>query len=58
MHDAALDEKLSFEILGWYFSAKFHWGSFIVSITKTASEKIGDLTCSMKFLSSERALYL
>ena len=39
------------------FSSKFHWGSYILSITKTAP-KIGALIQSMKFLSSEVALYL
>ena len=34
------------------------WGSYIVSIAKTASKKIGALICSMKFLSPEVVLYL
>ena len=33
-------------------------GSYIVSITKAASNKIGALICSMKFLWSEVAFYL
>ena len=34
------------------------WGSYIISIAKTASKKIGVLICSMKFLTPEIALYL
>ena len=33
-------------------------GSYIISIAKIASKKIGALICSMKFLSPEVALYL
>ena len=40
------------------FSPKLNWGSYIVSIAKTASKKIGALIRSMKFLSPEVALYL
>ena len=36
-----LEEKSSFEMLGW--------GPYIISIAKTASNKIGSLICSMKF---------
>ena len=35
-----------------------NFSSYIISIAKTASEKIGALICSMKFLSPEVALYL
>ena len=35
------------------FSSKLDWGSYIVSIAKTASKKIGALIRSMKFLSPE-----
>ena len=34
------------------------WGSYIISIAKTASNKIGGLIHSMKFLSPEVTLYL
>ena len=34
------------------------WGSYIICITKTASNNIGPLIDSMKFLSPEVALYL
>ena len=40
------------------FSSKLDWSSYIISIAKTASMKIGALSCSMKFLSPEVALYL
>ena len=58
MDGFALEEKISFKILGLTFSSKLDWGSYIVSIAKTASEKIGVLICSMKFLSPEVTLYL
>ena len=43
-------------MLGLTFSSKLDWGSYIISIAKTASKKIGALICSMKFLSPEVAL--
>ena len=55
---SALEEKSSFEMLGLTFSSKLDWGSYIISIAKTAFKKIGALICSMKFLSSEVALHL
>ena len=45
-------------MLGLTFFSKLDWGSYIVSIPKTASIKIGALIHSMKFLSPEFALYL
>ena len=45
-------------MLGLAFSFKLDLGSYIISIAKTASRKIGTLVSSMKFLSSEGALYL
>ena len=45
-------------MLGLTFPSKLDWGSYIISIAKTASEKIGTLIRSMKFLSPEVALYL
>ena len=50
--------KSSFKMLGLIFSSKLNWGSYIISIAKTASKKIGALIRSMKFLSREVALYL
>ena len=43
-------------MLGLTFSSKFDWGSYIISIAKTASKKIGARICSTKFLSPEVAL--
>ena len=45
-------------MLGLTFSSKLDWGSYIISIAKTASKKIEALICSMKFLSLEVAWYL
>ena len=45
-------------MLGLTFSSKLDWGFYIISITKTASKKIGALIRSMKFLSPEVALHL
>ena len=55
---SVLEEISSFKILRWTFSSKLDWGSYIISIAKTASTKIGALIRSMKFLSHEVALYL
>ena len=52
------EEKSSFKMLGLTFSSKLDWGSYIISIAKTTSKKIGVLIHSMKFLSPEVALYL
>ena len=45
-------------MLGLTFSSKLDWGSYIKSISKTASKKIGALIRSMKFPPPEVALYL
>ena len=58
MDGSVLDVKSSFKMLGLNFSSKLGWGSYIISIAKTASKKIGALICSMKFLSPEVVLYL
>ena len=58
MDGSVLEEKLSFKMLGLTFSSKLDWGSYIISIAKTASKKIGALICSMNFPSPEAALYL
>ena len=58
MDGTVLEEKTSFEMLGLTFSSKLDWGSYIISIAKTASKKVGALIRSMKFLSPEVALYL
>ena len=53
MDGSVLEEKTSFKMLGLTFSSKLDWGSYIVSIAKTASKKIEALIRSMKFLSPE-----
>ena len=58
MDGSVLEEKTSFKMLGLTFSSKLDWGSYIISIAKTASKKIGAFIRSMKFLSPEVALYL
>ena len=58
MGGSVLEEKSSFEMLGLTFSSRLDWGSYIVTVAETASEKIGALICSMKFLSPEVALCL
>ena len=58
MDGSVLDEESSFKMLGLNFSSKLDWGSYIVSVAKSASKKIGALIRSMKFLSPEVALYL
>ena len=55
---SVLEVKSSSKILGLNFSSKLDWGSYIISIAKTASMKSGALIPSMKFLSPENALYL
>ena len=45
-------------MLGLTFSSELDWGSYIISIAKSASKKIGALIRSMKFLSPEAALHL
>ena len=58
MGGSILEEKSSFKILGLTFSSKLGRGSYITSIAKTASKKIGALIHFIKFLSPEFALYL
>ena len=58
MDGSVLEEKSSFKMLGLTFSSILDWGSYIASIAKSASKKIGALIRSMKFLSPEVALDL
>ena len=58
MDGPVLEEKSSFKMMGLTFSSKLDWGSYIISIAKTASKKIGALIRSMEFISPEVALYL
>ena len=55
---SVLEDKSSFKMLGLTFSSKLDWSCCIISIAKTAFEKIGALICSMKFLFPEVAVYL
>ena len=55
MDGSVLEGKSSFKTLDLTFSSKLHLGSYIISITTTASKKIGAL---MKILSPDIALYL
>ena len=50
--------KSSFKMLGLTFSSKLDWVSYIISIAKTASKKIGAFIRSLKFLSPEVAVCL
>ena len=43
MNGSFLEKKLSFKMLGLTFSSKLDWGSYIISIAKTASRKINFL---------------
>ena len=52
------EKSSSFKMLGLTFFSKLEWGSYIISIAKTASKKIGALIHSVKFLSPEVALHL
>ena len=54
---SVLEEKPFFKMLGLFFSSKLDWSSYIISIAKSASKKIGPLIRSMNFLSPEVALY-
>ena len=41
MDGSVLEENPSFKMLGLTLSSKLDWGSYIISITKTASKIIG-----------------
>ena len=45
-------------MLGLTFSFKLDWSTYIISIAKIASKKIGALICSMRLLSFEVTMYL
>ena len=57
INGSVLEERSFFKILELTFFSKLDWGSYIISIAKSASKKIGTLIRSMKFLSSEFVLY-
>ena len=52
MDGSVLEEKSSFKMLRLTSSSKSDWGSYIISIAKTASKRIEALIHSMKFPSS------
>ena len=58
MNGSFLVEKSCFKMLDLTFSSKLYCGSYIISIAKTVSKKIGALIRSIKFRSPEVALYL
>ena len=58
MDGSVLDKKSSFKMLGLTLSSKLDWSSYIISVAKTASKKIGALIRSMKFLFVGVTLYL
>ena len=49
MAESILEEKSSFKMLGLTFFSKLDWGSYIISIAKTASKKIGALFYEISF---------
>ena len=49
MDGSVLEEKSSFKMLWWTFCSKLDWGSYIISIAKTASKKIGALFYEISF---------
>ena len=53
-----LEEKSYFKMLVLTFFSKLDWGSYMISIAKTASKKTGALIWSMKLISPEVTLYL
>ena len=58
MDGSVLEENSYFKTLGLTFSSKLDSGSYIISIAKTTSKKIGAVIRSMKCLFPEIALYL
>ena len=58
MDGSVLEEETSFKMLGLNFSSKLDWGSYIVSIAKAASKKMGAFIRSIKFLSPRLLWYL
>ena len=52
MGGSILEEKSSSKMLGLTFSSKLGWSSYMISIARTTSKKIGALIRSMKFLCS------
>ena len=57
MEGSVLEVKSSLKMLGLSFSSNLGRGSYIASVGKTASQKIGAMIRSLKFLSSDVFLY-
>ena len=55
--DLFIKKNHFFKMLGFSFSFKLGCGSYIISIAKTASKKIGTFIHSIKFFSPEVARY-
>ena len=51
------EEKSYFKMLGLTVFSKLDWGSYIISVPKSASKKIGVLIHSVKFFSPDVALF-
>ena len=58
MDGSVFEKKLSLKMIELTFSSKLNWGSYIISVGKTSSKKIGALIRSMKFLFLKAALCL
>ena len=58
MDGSVLEEKSSSRMLGLSSSSKLDWGSYILSISKTASKRIGTLNACIKFISPKGMIYL
>ena len=58
MDGSVLEENSSFKMLGLTFCSNLDWGSYIISIAKSASKEISALIRSLTFLSPEVALYI
>ena len=59
MDGSVFEKKLSFKILGVTFSSTLDWGTYIISIAKTASKKIGAFSMNFnKVYIFEVAVYL
>ena len=57
MGESALEKNNLLRYWGCFYS-KLDWRSYITSIAKTVSKKIGALICSIKFLSPWVTLYI
>ena len=49
MYGSVVEKKSSFKMLGLTFFSKLDWGSYIISIAKSASRKAGALIHSLEF---------